>query len=309
MNLQLALSQLLNGLQLGVLLFLLAAGLTLVFGIMSFVNLAHGSLYMLGAYFGAAAFAHTDSFLLALVAAVVGAGLVGLLLDRFALTTLYQRDHLDQVLATFGLILFFNELIRIIWGPSSVFMQVPQALSTTVDIFGFTYPSYRLAIIGAGIAVALGLYVLIQKTRVGMLIRAGATNSNMVAALGINIKWLNTLVFALGAALAGLAGVMAGPIVSVQPGMGEPVLILTLVVIIIGGLGSIRGAFLAALIVGVVDTLGRAFMPTIMRALLERNAADAAGPALASMLIYLFMAVVLAVKPQGLFPASTSVTR
>ena len=309
MTTQLALSQLLNGLQLGVLLFLLAAGLTLVFGIMSFVNLAHGSLYMLGAYFGAAAFTHTDSFLLALVAAVVGAGLVGLLLDRFALTTLYQRDHLDQVLATFGLILFFNELIRIIWGPSSVFMQVPQALSSTVDIFGFTYPSYRLAIIGAGIAVALGLYLLIQKTRVGMLIRAGATNANMVAALGINIKWLNTLVFALGAALAGLAGVMAGPIVSVQPGMGEPVLILTLVVIIIGGLGSIRGAFLAALIVGVVDTLGRAFMPTIMRTLFERSTADAAGPALASMLIYLFMAVVLAVKPQGLFPASTSVTR
>ena len=309
MTTQLALSQLLNGLQLGVLLFLLAAGLTLVFGIMSFVNLAHGSLYMLGAYFGATAFTHTDSFLLALVAAVVGAGLVGLLLDRFALTTLYQRDHLDQVLATFGLILFFNELIRIIWGPSSVFMQVPQALSTTVEIFGFTYPSYRLAIIGAGIAVALGLYVLIQKTRTGMLIRAGATNANMVAALGINIKWLNTLVFALGAALAGLAGVMAGPIVSVQPGMGEPVLILTLVVIIIGGLGSIRGAFLAALIVGVVDTLGRAFMPTIMRTLFERSTADAAGPALASMLIYLFMAVVLAVKPQGLFPASASVTR
>lgn len=309
MTAQLAISQLLNGLQLGVLLFLLAAGLTLVFGIMSFVNLAHGSLYMLGAYFGAAAFTQTESFLLALVAAVVGAGIVGLLLDRFALTTLYQRDHLDQVLATFGLILFFNELIRIIWGPSSVFMQVPQALSSTVDIFGFTYPSYRLAIIGAGIAVALGLYLLIQKTRVGMLIRAGATNANMVAALGINIKWLNTLVFALGAALAGLAGVMAGPIVSVQPGMGEPVLILTLVVIIIGGLGSIRGAFLAALIVGVVDTLGRAFMPTIMRTLFERSTADAAGPALASMLIYLFMAVVLAVKPQGLFPASTSVTR
>lgn len=309
MTAQLALSQLLNGLQLGVLLFLLAAGLTLVFGIMSFVNLAHGSLYMLGAYFGAAAFAHTDSFLLAVIAAVVGAGIVGLLLDRFALTTLYQRDHLDQVLATFGLILFFNELIRIIWGPSSVFMQAPEALSSTVDIFSFTYPSYRLAIIGVGIAVALGLYLLIQKTRVGMLIRAGATHASMVAALGINIKWLNSLVFALGAALAGLAGVMAGPIVSVQPGMGEPVLILTLVVIIIGGLGSIRGAFLAALIVGVVDTLGRAFMPTLMRTLFERSTADAAGPALASMLIYLFMAVVLAVKPQGLFPASTSVTR
>lgn len=309
MTAQLAFSQLLNGLQLGVLLFLLAAGLTLVFGIMSFVNLAHGSLYMLGAYFGAAMFARTESFLLGLIAAVVGAGLVGLLLDRFALTKLYERDHLDQVLATFGLILFFNELIRIIWGPSSVFMQVPDALSSTVEIGGFSYPSYRLAIIAAGVAVALGLWLLIQKTRVGMLIRAGATNAGMVAALGVNIKWLNTLVFALGAALAGLAGVMAGPIVSVQPGMGEPVLILTLVVIIIGGLGSIRGAFYAALIVGVVDTLGRAFMPTIMRTLFERSTADAAGPALASMLIYLFMAVVLALKPQGLFPANAGATR
>lgn len=309
MTAQLAFSQLLNGLQLGVLLFLLAAGLTLVFGIMSFVNLAHGSLYMLGAYFGAAMFARTESFLLGLIAAVVGAGLVGLLLDRFALTKLYERDHLDQVLATFGLILFFNELIRIIWGPSSVFMQVPDALSSTVEIAGVSYPSYRLAIIAAGVAVALGLWLLIQKTRVGMLIRAGATNAGMVAALGVNIKWLNTLVFALGAALAGLAGVMAGPIVSVQPGMGEPVLILTLVVIIIGGLGSIRGAFYAALIVGVVDTLGRAFMPTIMRTLFERSTADAAGPALASMLIYLFMAVVLALKPQGLFPANAGATR
>jgi branched-chain amino acid transport system permease protein len=309
MTTQLALSQLLNGLQLGVLLFLLAAGLTLVFGIMSFVNLAHGSLFMLGAYFGAATFAKTESFLLGVVAAVVGAGLVGLLLDRFALTKLYERDHLDQVLATFGLILFFNELIRIIWGPGSIFMQVPEALSQTVDLFGVNYPSYRFAIIGVGLLVALGLYVLIQKTRVGMLIRAGATHPHMVASLGVNIKLLNTLVFALGAALAGLAGVMAGPIVSVQPGMGEPVLILTLVVIIIGGLGSIRGAFYAALIVGVVDTLGRAFMPTIMRSIFERNTADAAGPALASMLIYLFMAVVLALKPQGLFPASAAAGR
>ena len=244
MTAQLALSQLLNGLQLGVLLFLLAAGLTLVFGIMSFVNLAHGSLYMLGAYFGAAIFARTDSFLLGLGAAVAGAGLVGLLLDRFALTKLYERDHLDQVLATFGLILFFNELIRIIWGPSSVFMQVPDALSSTVEIAGFSYPSYRLAIIVAGVAVALGLYLLIQKTRVGMLIRAGATNANMVAALGVNIKWLNTLVFALGAALAGLAGVMAGPIVSVQPGMGEPVLILTLAVVVGGIIYALMSALL-----------------------------------------------------------------
>ena len=291
------------------LLFLLAAGLTLVFGIMSFVNLAHGSLYMLGAYFGAAAFARSGSFVIGAIAAVLGAGAVGLLLDRFALTRLYERDHLDQVLATFGLILFFNELIRIIWGPASIFMQVPEALSSTVTLAGFSYPSYRLAIIAVGLLVALGLYLLIQRSRVGMLIRAGATNAAMVAALGVNIKWLNTLVFALGAALAGLAGVMAGPIVSVQPGMGDPVLILTLVVIIIGGLGSIRGAFYAALIVGVVDTLGRAYLPSIMRGLFERSTADAAGPALASMLIYLFMAVVLAVKPQGLFPANAGATR
>ncbi len=309
MTWQLALSQLLNGLQLGVLLFLLAAGLTLVFGIMSFVNLAHGSLYMLGAYFGAAAFALTESFLLAELAALIGAGLVGFVLDRFALTRLYERDHLDQVLATFGLILFFNELIRIIWGPGSLFMQVPEALAQTVDILGFSYPAYRFAIILAGLAVAGALYLLIQKTRIGMLIRAGATHPQMVASLGVDIRGLNTLVFALGAGLAGLAGVMAGPIVSVQPGMGEPVLILTLVVIIIGGLGSIRGAFFAALIVGVVDTLGRAFMPSIMRTLFERSTADAAGPALASMLIYLLMAVVLALRPQGLFPAYTGASR
>lgn len=309
MTLQLVFSQLLNGLQLGVLLFLMAAGLTLVFGIMSFVNLAHGSLYMLGAYFGAATFASTDSFLLALLAAVTGASAVGLVLDRFALTRLYERDHLDQVLATFGLILFFNEVIRIIWGPGSIFMQVPEALSATVELFGFAYPAYRIAIIAAGLAVALGLYLLIQKTRIGMLIRAGATHPHMVASLGVDIKGLNTLVFALGAGLAGLAGVMAGPIISVQPGMGEPVLILTLVVIIIGGLGSIRGAFYGALIVGVVDTLGRAFMPAVMRALFERNTADAAGPAIASMLIYLLMAVVLALRPQGLFPAGPGATR
>jgi branched-chain amino acid transport system permease protein len=296
-------TQALNGLQLGVLLFLLAAGLTLVFGIMNFVNLAHGSLYMLGAYFAAAAFAKTNSFIVAVLAGALGAAFVGFIVDRVALTKLYQRDHLDQVLATFGLILFFNELVRIIWGTGSVFTQVPDQLSSTVEILGFNYPAYRFAIIGVGLAVAAGLWWLIQKTRVGMLIRAGASNAPMVSALGVNIKLLNTLVFALGAGLAGLAGAMAGPILSVQPGMGEPILILTLVVIIIGGLGSIRGALFGAVIVGVVDTLGRAFMPLVMRSMFDRNVADAAGPALASMLIYLLMAVVLAVRPQGLFPA------
>lgn len=303
MTLGLLLTQLLNGIQLGVLLFLLASGLTLVFGIMSFVNLAHGSLYMMGAYFAAAAFnAFDNSFLAAALVAIPGTLLLGLVIERLLLTTLYRRDHLDQVLATFGLILFFNELVRYIWGPSSVYMNVPQALSGTVDLFGMAYPSYRFLIIAVGLAVGLGLYLVIHRTRVGMLIRAGAANAEMVSALGVNIKGLNSIVFALGAGLAGLAGLMAGPIVSVQSGMGEPILILTLVVIVTGGIGSIRGAFYGALIVGIVDTVGRVFLPMVLREFLERSVAQAAGPAIASMLIYLLMAAVLALKPAGLFP-------
>jgi branched-chain amino acid transport system permease protein len=296
-------TQLLNGLQLGVLLFLLSAGLTLVFGIMNFVNLAHGSLYMMGAYFAAAAFnASGGSFSAAAVAAVLGTLLLGLLIERLVLANLYKRDHLDQVLATFGLILFFNEVVRAIWGPASVYMNVPAVLTGTVNLFGLPYPSYRFAIIAVGLAVGAGLYLVIHRTRVGMLIRAGASNADMVSALGVDIKGLNTLVFALGAALAGLAGLMAGPIVSVQSGMGEPILILTLVVIVTGGIGSIRGAFYGALIVGTVDTVGRAFLPVLLREFLERSVAQAAGPAIASMLIYLLMAAVLALRPQGLFP-------
>ena len=297
------LTQLLNGLQLGVLLFLLASGLTLVFGIMNFVNLAHGSLYMMGAYFAAAGYnAFDGSFLAAALCAIPGTLLLGLLIERVLLTTLYRRDHLDQVLATFGLILFFNEVVRGIWGPASVYMNTPAWLSGTVDLFGLKYPAYRFGIITVGLLVGLGLYLVIHRTRVGMLIRAGASNAEMVSALGVNIRALNSTVFAMGAALAGLAGLMAGPIVSVQSGMGEPILILTLVVIVTGGIGSIRGAFYGALIVGVVDTVGRIFLPMLLREFLERSIAQAAGPAIASMLIYLLMAAVLALKPQGLFP-------
>ena len=288
--------------QLGVLLFLLSAGLTLVFGIMNFVNLTHGSLYMMGAYFAAAAYNWSDSFLVAGLIGVPATIVLGLLVERIALSTLYTRDHLDQVLATFGLILFFNELVRIVWGPSSVYMNVPNALSGTVDLFGLPYPSYRFAIIGVGIVVAIALYLLIHRTRIGMLIRASASNPAMAGALGVNIKLLNALVFGLGAGLAGLAGLMAGPIMSVQPGMGEPILILTLVVIVTGGIGSIRGAFYGALMVGIVDTIGRAFLPALLREVFERSIAQAAGPAIASMLIYLLMAAVLALRPQGLFP-------
>jgi branched-chain amino acid transport system permease protein len=303
MSATLLLAQLLNGLQYGVLLFLLAAGLTLVFGIMSFVNLAHGSLYMLGAYAAALVYGATGSFALAIAGAMATTLALGLLLEVSVVSRLYRRDHLDHVLATFGLVMFFNELVRLVWGPQPLFVQVPQVLSGTVDIFGFSYPSYRFAIIVAGLLVATGAHLLIHKTRLGMLIRAGAQNPQLVGALGVNIGLLNAMLFGVGAMLAGVAGAMAGPVLSVQSGMGEPVLITTLVVIVIGGIGSVSGALYAALIVGLVDTLGRVFLPLLLRQLAERSIADAAGPALASMSIYLLMALVLALRPQGLFPA------
>jgi branched-chain amino acid transport system permease protein len=303
MTATLLLAQLLNGLQYGVLLFLLAAGLTLVFGIMSLVNLAHGSLYMVGAYAGALAYGASGSFGVAMLAAMSASLVIGLVLEKTIVARLYRRDHLDHVLATFGLVMFFNELVRIIWGPQPLFVQVPEVLDGTVDLFGFTYPLYRFAIIAVGLVVAVGSWLLIHKTRVGMLIRAGAQNPQLVGALGVNIGLLNAMLFGVGAMLAGVAGAMAGPVLSVQSGMGEPVLITTLVVIVIGGIGSVSGAFYAALIVGVVDTLGRVFLPLLLRQITERSIADAAGPALASMSIYLLMAAVLALRPQGLFPA------
>jgi branched-chain amino acid transport system permease protein len=303
MSTNLVLAQLLNGVQYGVLLFLLAAGLTLVFGIMSFVNLAHGSLYMIGAYAAATAYKHTGSFALGVLAGLGAAIAVGLVLERIAVSRLYQRDHLDHVLATFGMVMFFNEIVRIIWGPQPYFVGLPDFLGGTIELFGFNYPAYRFAIIFVGLAVAVGSYWLMHKTRLGMLIRAGASDPKMVGALGINIGLLNASLFTLGAALAGLAGVMAGPILSVQSGMGEPVLITALVVIVIGGIGSVRGALYAALIVGLVDTLGRAFLPMVLREIATRSVADAAGPALASMLVYVLMAAVLALRPRGLFPA------
>jgi branched-chain amino acid transport system permease protein len=304
MNFILVVEQTLNGLQLGVMLFLMAAGLTLVLGVMNLVNLAHGSLYMVGAYLGAALFKLTGSFLLAVPLALAGTLLVGIAVEVIALRTLYQRDHLDQVLATFGLILFFNELVAILWGRAAIYAEMPQWLKGHIEIFaGLRYPLYRAAIIAVGLSVAVLLWLTVTRTRLGMLIRAGASNRTMVAALGVNIGRLYTLVFGFGAALAGLAGIMAGPIYAVQPGMGEEVLILVFVVIVIGGIGSIQGAMTGAIIVGMVDTLGRAFIKPTLATVLSPTAADAAGPALASMLIYLLMAVVLALWPRGLFPA------
>lgn len=306
MSLELLLTQLLNGVQFGVLLFLMAAGLTLVFGIMNFINLAHGSLYMMGAYFAALAYAKTDSFLLAVLAGCGGLFVLAVVLDRVALSALHRRSHLDQVLATFGLVLFANEAVRVFWGSAPLFMDVPSWLSSPVQLLGFNYPAYRGAIIVAGLLVALGLHVLIDRTRVGMLIRAGASNGSMVSALGVNISWLTTFIFALGAALAGLAGAMVGPILSIQSGMGEPVLILTLVVIVIGGIGSIRGALFGALIVGIVDTFGRGVLPGLMFKIFDPAIAAAAGPAVASVGVYVLMAAVLALKPEGLFPTRHS---
>jgi branched-chain amino acid transport system permease protein len=296
--------QCLNGLQFGLLLFLLAAGLTLVFGIMDLVNLAHGSLYMIGAYFAATFAAWTDSFVLGAILALAAILVVGMAVEVIAMRRLYGRDHLDHVLATFGLILFFNEAVRLIWGPAGMSLSLPAWLNTPVTILpGIQYSGYRLAIIVVTLTVAAFLYVLVMRTRIGMLIRAGASNREMVGALGVNIKLLYTLVFGLGAALAGLAGLMQAPILTVQIGMGENILILAFVVIVIGGIGSIRGAFVAALLVGFIDTLGRAFFPDLLRMMLDKNTAATAAPALSSMLIYIIMAAVLVVRPEGLFPA------
>ncbi len=282
-------------------LFLMASGMTLVFGIMNLINLAHGSLFMVGAYLCATVFQQTGSFLLGLLAALVGTGIVGIAVEVIALRTLYRRDHLDQVLATFGLILFFNELIKIVWGPRALFLDVPAALSGTIEIIpGAPYPAFRLAIIAVGIVIAIFLYLLITRTRLGMLIRASSTNREMVGALGVNVKLLYTLVFGLGALLAGLAGAMAGPLIAVEVGMGEDILILTFVVIVIGGIGSIRGAFVGAILVGLIDTLGRAFLPTLFKLFMEPATADGVGASLASMTIYILMALVLALKPRGL---------
>src|SRR5256714_5364746 len=296
--------QLLNGLQFGVMLFLMAAGLTLVFGIMNLVNLAHGSLYMIGAYLAVAATQWTGNYLFGVLLGFVATLMVGMLVEVVALRTLYDRDHLDQVLATFGLILFFNELVAIIWGRAALFASPPSWLQGHIELFtGSRYPLYRVAIIGVGIAVGVLLWYVVTRTRMGMLIRAGATNRTMVAALGVNIRLLYTVVFGFGAALAGLAGLMAGPIYNVQPGMGELILIQVFVVIVIGGIGSVRGALVGAGIIGIVDTLRRAFLKPFLSALISPTAAEAAGPALASMLIYLLMAVVLAGEPAGAFPS------
>ncbi len=307
MSLVLIIEQVLNGLQYGVMLFLMAAGLTLVFGVMGLINLAHGSLYMVGAFACAAAAEATGSFWLGLAAALAAAALAGALVERVVIRRLYGRDHLDQVLATFALILIFSEATRWVFGSFPLYLSVPSALEGAVRLpGGIDYPLYRLAIIGIGLAVAAGLFWLIGATRLGMRIRAGEADREMIAALGVDIDRLYTVVFALGAALAGLAGALVGTIQSVQVGMGEPVLILAFVVIVIGGIGSIRGALVGALLVGLTDTLGKVLLPVAFATVMEPARAGAVGSALASMLIYVLMAAVLVLRPRGLYGAAAS---
>jgi branched-chain amino acid transport system permease protein len=303
MDWTLLVTQLLNGLQLGVLLFLLASGLTLIFGIMDFVNLAHGSLYMVGAYFCATVANWTDSFVLGVVLALPLTALVGLAVEYMVIRRLYARDHLDHVLATFGLILCFDTAIQFLWGPEGMAVRLPEVLDGRVEILpGIEFPTFRLLIIAVGLLVALGLFVVVTRTRAGMLIRAGASNRTMVSALGVDIQTLFALVFAAGAAMAGLAGMMIMPITEASIGMGNEIIIVAFVVIIIGGIGSIKGAFLAAVLVGLIDTMGRSFLDTALKIVVSDQSAETAAPALSAMLIYILMAAILAFRPQGLFP-------
>ncbi len=296
--------QFLNGLQLGVLLFLLAAGLSLTFGIMDLVNLAHGSFYMVGAFLCATLTYWTGSYIWALLLAVPLTALVGLLTELLVIRELYTRDHLEQVLATFGLILCFDALVQMIWGSEGIAVPLPAWLDGRVALIGsIEVPTFRLLIIGAGLAIAAGLYGLVNHTRLGMLIRAGASNRTMVAAHGINIRLLFSAVFALGAALAGLAGMLIAPITEASIGMGNQIIITAFVVIVVGGVGSMKGAFVSALLIGLIDTLGRSYLDTIFKLFMSTKAAETAAPALSAMLIYILMAVVLALRPQGLFPA------
>ncbi len=294
--------QVLNGLQFGVMLFLMSAGLTLVFGVMGLINLAHGSLYMVGAFACAAVVAATGSFWLGLAASLAAAAAAGALVEVTLMRRLYQRGHLDQVLVTFALILVFSEGTRWVFGAFPLYLDIPPSLGGTVPLpGGLDYPLYRLVIIAAGLAVAAGLFQLVSRTRLGMRIRAGESDREMIAAIGVNIRALYTAVFALGAALAGFAGAVIGSITSVEVGMGEPVLILAFVVIVIGGIGSIKGALVGAILVGVTDTMGRLLLPALFATFLEPADAAATGASLASMLIYLLMALILFFRPGGLF--------
>ena len=294
--------QILNGLQLGVMLFLMSAGLTLIFGVMGLINLAHGSLYMIGAFAAAAIAGLTGSFLLALLAALTAAAIAGAIVEIVVIRRLYNRDHLDQVLATFALILIFSEGTRWVFGSFPLYLDIPSYLQGPVSLpGGIEYPLYRISLILIGIVVAIALGLMISKTRMGIRIRAGENDREMIAALGVDISKLYTIIFALGAALAGLAGALVGAIQSVEVGMGEPVLILAFVVIVIGGIGSIKGAMVGSVLVGLTDTLGGVFLPQVLQLFMDISTATNVGSSIASMAIYILMGVVLIWRPTGLY--------
>jgi len=302
MDWNLLITQLMNGLQMGLLLFLLASGLTLIFGIMDFINLSHGSFYMIGAYFCGTIVAMTGSFVLGILLGLVGVFAVGALVEWFIARKLYRSDHLDHVLVTFGLILIFDTLVHLLWGASGMAIPLPEVLNGQVTVGSLVLPSYRLLIIAGGLTVAAVLYILVNKTRLGMLIRAGASNRTMVEALGININRLFLIVFALGATMAGFAGMLIAPITEASIGMGNDIIIVAFVVVIIGGIGSVKGAFYAAMMLGLIDTLSRSYLDLLLKLAMPNDYAETAAPALSAMLIYILMAAVLAFRPQGLFP-------
>ena len=302
MSLVLIAEQILNGLQFGIMLFLMSAGLTLIFGVMGLINLAHGSLYMIGAFIAAAVASATGSFILALVAALSAAALAGAIVEMTMIRKLYNRAHLDQVLATFALILIFSEGTRWVFGSFPLYLDVPAYLQGAVTLpGGIQYPLYRITLIVFGLIIGAGLGLLITKTRIGVQIRAGENDREMVSALGVNISKLYTFVFALGAALAGLAGALVGAIQSVEVGMGEPVLILAFVVIVIGGIGSVKGALIGSILVGLTDTLGGIFLPKLFGLFMDLATATNVGSSIASMSIYILMSIVLVWRPTGLF--------
>jgi branched-chain amino acid transport system permease protein len=302
MDWNLLITQLMNGLQLGLLLFLLASGLTLIFGIMDFINLSHGSFYMIGAYFCGTVVAKTGSFLIGVIFGLVGVFAVGALVEYFIARKLYRSDHLDHVLVTFGLILIFDTLVHLIWGASGMAIPLPDSLNGQITLGSLVLPTYRVLIIFGGLLVAAILYFLVTKTRLGMLIRAGASNRTMVEALGININRLFLIVFALGATMAGFAGMLIAPITEASIGMGNDIIIIAFVVVIVGGIGSVKGAFYAALILGLIDTLSRSYLDLLLKLVMPSNYAETAAPAISAMLVYILMAAVLAFRPQGLFP-------
>lgn len=302
MDWNLLITQLMNGLQLGLLLFLLAAGLTLIFGIMDFINLSHGSFYMVGAYFCGSLVVKTGSFLIGIVGGLIGVFIVGALIEWFIARKLYRSDHLDHVLVTFGLILIFDTLVHMLWGAAGMAIPLPEVLNGQIHLGSVMLPTYRVVIITAGLLVAALLYILVSKTRLGMLIRAGASNRTMVEALGVNINRLFLIVFALGAMLAGLAGMLIAPITEASIGMGNDIIITAFVVVIVGGIGSVKGAFYASLVLGLMDTLSRSYLDDLMKLMMSSDAAETAAPAISAMLIYILMAAILAFKPQGLFP-------